>query len=325
MMLIVTGANGFIGSALIWELNRAGFEDILCVDPVSLEERGELLKPLKYTQIFDKYEIFDYLKKHSPNINAVFHIGACSSTTETNEAFLKENNTDYSKLFFNYCTEKDIPFIYASSAATYGDGSLGFSDLTDSSNLAPLNLYGWSKLNFDIWALQQPNTPRRWYGLRYFNVYGPNEYHKKDMASVVYKAFHQIKKNGSLKLFKSHDVKYEDGKQLRDFVYIKDVTRWMLEFLNNTHAESGIYNMGFGKAQTWLDLATATFKHTGEPLNIDWIEIPENIREQYQYFTEAKMDKHKSQGLSDPEWSLEVGIKDYVSNYLLSESPYLNL
>jgi len=252
-------------------------------------------------------------------VEGVLHIGACSSTTETNEEYLRRNNIEYSQHLFEFCARKKKPLIYASSAATYGDGKLGFDDTHPASQFTPLNLYGWSKLKFDLWADQQTQTPPRWYGLRYFNVYGPNEYHKGDQASVVLKAHRQIRQTGKLKLFRSLNPMYADGEQLRDFVYIKDITRWMYELMNTSKAKSGIYNMGFGKARTWLDLARATFTSLNREAQIDWIDMPDNLKNQYQYFTEAKMDRWLAQGLSRPQWTLEEGVNDYVRNYLEHE------
>jgi ADP-L-glycero-D-manno-heptose 6-epimerase len=250
-------------------------------------------------------------------------MGACSSTTETDEEYLKRNNIEYTQKLWEFCARKGKPYIYASSGATYGDGKLGFDDATPPETFKPLNLYGWSKLKFDIWAMQQTQTPSRWYGLRFFNVFGPNEYHKGEMSSVAFKAFNQIRETGKLKLFVSHNPDYKDGEQLRDFVYVKDITRWMWEIMNKPAMKSGIYNMGYGKARTWLDLAKATFQATGKPMQIDWIQVPANIRDQYQYFTEAKMDRLMGQGLSKPEWPLEKAIPDYVNGYLKAKDPYL--
>ena len=320
-MFIVTGANGFIGSVLVQDLNQQGIEDILCVDPISISERSEPLKNKKFIRLDHSDQFLKDLQDgaYHNKITSIFHMGACSSTTEMDEAYLKKNNTQYSQILFNYCFQEQIPLIYASSGATYGDGSNGFDDETDPKSLTPLNPYGWSKLNFDIWALEQKDAPPLWYGLKFFNVYGPNEYHKDSMSSLVFKAFHQILETNELKLFKSHREDYKDGQQLRDFIYVKDISRWTLELFQQKKLTSGIYNMGTGKARSWLDLATAVFRSLNKELKINWIDMPENIRNQYQYFTEAKMQKAFSQGLSAPEWSLEKGIQDYIENYLSSK------
>lgn len=324
-MWIITGATGFIGSALVWELNQHNQNDLLLADHVHPKDRPGLLRKRKYTEFVEADRLFDYLgdPERAARIEGVYHMGACSTTTETDEAYLQRNNVEYSQKIFNFCQMQNIPFVYASSAATYGDGKLGFDDATDSSLLKPLNLYGWSKVKFDIWALQQKKTPKRWYGLRFFNVYGPNEYHKGEQASVVFKAYNQIRDTGSLKLFKSHDPKYKDGEQLRDFVYVKDVTRWMREIMHRPSVRSGIYNMGFGRARTWLDLAQNTFLSMNRDVKIEWMDIPPNIRNQYQYFTEAKMDRLFAEGVTHPQWSLEAGVRDYVVNHLQLEDPYL--
>src|SRR6185312_14369376 len=252
-MWIVTGATGFIGSALIWELNEHGETDIVAVDHIRPEERPGILRKRKYREFVRADDLFTYLQK-AAGVKGVFHMGACSSTTETDEDYLRRNNVEYSQKVFEYCTRQNVPLIYASSGATYGDGKLGFDDARNPSDYKPLNLYGWSKLKFDIWALQQKATPPRWYGLRFFNVYGPNEYLKGDMASVVFKAFNQIRESGQLRLFRSHNPEYKDGEQLRDFVYVKDIVRWMREMMQTPSVASGIYNMGYGDALTWLDL-----------------------------------------------------------------------
>ena len=322
-MWIITGATGFIGSALVWELNEHGETNIVISDHVAPSERGDLLKKRKYKDFVKADELFRYLDAHASDIKGVFHMGACSSTTETNEDYLRKNNVEYTQRLFYFCTDRQIPYVYASSGACYGDGTKGFDDATDPGAFKPLNLYGWSKLNFDIWATKQTKTPPRWYGLRFFNVYGPNEYHKGDMSSVAFKAFKQIQETGRLKLFRSHHADYKDGEQLRDFVYVKDIVRWMREMMADAKVESGIYNMGFGQARTWLDLARATFSGVDKPVEIEWIEVPANIRGQYQYFTEAKMDRLLAQGLSKPRWPLDEGVRDYVTNYLNSPDPYL--
>ena len=318
-MIIVTGANGFIGSALVWELNQAGRKDIICVDTVSPSERPEPLRNRTYTRFLKKDEIWAFLETHEArkHVEAILHMGACSATTELNVEFLNENNVEYTRRLWEWCAGNSKTYIYASSAAVYGDGEKGFDDATAPSEFRPLNPYGDSKAAFDRWAVQQTKTPPLWVGLRFFNVYGPNEYHKGHMSSVVYKAFNEIGSTGQLKLFKSHNSKYEDGKQLRDFVYIKDVTRWVLELMTKPNMKSGIYNMGFGDARTWLDLASATFKSLEKPLKIDWIDIPEALRARYQYYTQAKMDRLLALGLSTPQWPLERGVEDYVRTYLM--------
>lgn len=322
-MWIITGATGFIGSALVWELNAQGIDDVIICDHVPPAERPRLLAKRRHREFVAAKDLLPFLHAHLREIKGIFHMGACSTTTETDEAYLRRNNVEYSQEVWRFCTEHQIPLVYASSAATYGDGKLGFDDATPSTTFKPLNLYGWSKLNFDIWVGQQTQAPPRWYGLRFFNVYGPNEYHKGDMASVVSKAFHQIQETGRLKLFKSYNPKYGDGEQMRDFVYVKDVTRWMRELMLEGKVTSGIYNMGYGQARTWLDLARATFAAAGRDLEIAWIDVPANIRDQYQYFTEAKMERLLSQPISAPQWSLEKGVTDYVQNYLSKEDPFL--
>ncbi len=315
-MVVVTGANGFIGSALIWELNRSGETNIIAVDSVSLTERPTLLAQKKIQRFLLKDEIWHFLESsEAKSVLAVIHMGACSSTTEMNEAFLKENNTDYTKKLWSWCASQSIPYIFASSGAIYGDGSKGFSDETPPQNFTALNPYGHSKLVVDQWVLEQRLVPPKWFALRFFNVYGPNEYFKGDMASVVFKAAGQIRETSELKLFKSQNPQFADGKQMRDFVYVKDITRWILELLNND-IPSGIYNMGFGVARTWLDLAKLTFAAMKSPMKICWIEIPEAIRARYQYFTEASMAKLFKAGLSKPQWPIEAGVPDYVENYL---------
>ena len=327
-MVIVTGANGFIGSAMVWQLNQEEIPVLACVDTVSRAERSELLENKKFSRFLLKDQIWDFLNlpesiKHT---TWIIHMGANSSTTETNWEHLYENNTFYTQRLFEWCAKHKKGFIYASSAATYGAGELGYDDTTDSEQLKPLNLYGESKVLFDRWAARHARvsgeTPPHWYGLKFFNVYGPNEYHKGPMSSVAYKAFQQIGETGSLNLFNSYNPQFKDGEQMRDFVYVKDVTEWMLELMEKT-PESGIYNMGFGKARTWNALATSVFSAMGKPKNIKYIDMPENIRGQYQYFTEANMNRWLAAGMSAPRWPIEEGVSDYVKNYLMQKDAYL--
>ena len=322
-MIIITGANGFIGSAMVWELNQAGHTDLICVDTVSLSQRN-LLHKRQYSRFFEAHELWSFLMSEEAikSVNWVIHMGACSSTTETNWDYLYSNNFQYSQRLFEWCSQHQKNLIYASSAATYGAGENGFDDSFDSEKLKPLNLYGESKVIMDRWAVKQKMTPAHWYGLKFFNVFGPNEYEKASMASVAFKAFHQIKKTNRLGLFKSYNSQYADGQQLRDFIYVKDVTRWMLELMNKKPV-NGIYNMGFGKARSWLDMAHSLFQSLNHDVQIDWLEMPENIRGQYQYFTEAQMQKWQQQNLSAPAWPLEKAIQDYVQNYLNQNDPWL--
>jgi ADP-L-glycero-D-manno-heptose 6-epimerase len=323
-MILVTGANGFIGSAMVWELNQNGLPVLACVDTVPQEQRPELLAPRQFEKFLLKDQLWDFLNLPSTieRCTWIIHMGANSSTTETNAEHLWENNTFYTQRIFEWCTKHRKNLIYASSAATYGAGELGYDDFLDSEQLKPLNLYGESKVKFDRWAVRQPATPPHWYGLKFFNVYGPNEYHKGSMSSVAYKAFHQIQKTGELELFKSYRNEYRDGEQKRDFVYVKDVTYWMLE-LTQKKPKSGIYNMGFGVPRTWVDLGRAVFAASEKSERIKFIAMPENIRGQYQYFTEANMNRWLQAGMSAPRWSLEKGVTDYIQNYLLQDNSFL--
>ncbi len=322
-MIIVTGANGFIGSAIVWQLNQAGITDITAVDSVGLSTRN-LLQKRTYTQFFEAQELWSFLAttEAKKTVSWVIHMGACSSTTETDWDFLYSNNFQYSQRLFEWCAQNQKSLIYASSAATYGAGENGFSDTYDSEKLKPLNLYGESKVIMDRWALKQKAIPLNWYGLKFFNVFGPNEYEKGSMASVTFKAYHQVTDTNKLGLFKSYNPSFLDGEQLRDFVYIKDVTRWIFELMNKK-PQSGIYNMGFGTARTWLDMARSLFAAMNKKLDITWLAMPESIRNQYQYFTKAEMQKWASQKMSEPQYSLEKAIEDYIKNHLSQKDPWL--
>lgn len=322
-MVVVTGANGFIGSMMVKQLNQQNIPVLGVVDLVSVEERVQPLLGKKFEQFFTADDFLKFLQQdpQSKKITWIIHMGANSSTTETDASLLKRINTDYTIELFNWCAKNKASLIYASSAATYGAGELGYSDKTDHEVLKPLNLYGESKVAFDRWAVKQNQVPPNWYGLKFFNVYGPNEYHKGAMASVVSKAYKQIQETGKLQLFKSYRPEYKDGDFKRDFIYVKDVCFWMSELMQKT-PKSGIYNMGTGSARSWNDLANATFKAMGKTLNIEYIEMPVNIRDQYQYFTEADMDQWYGLGMSRPNFSLESGVDDYVRNYLSQKDPW---
>ncbi len=323
-MIVVTGGAGFIGSALVWRLNTKGINDIIIVDELGLDEKWKNLVALNYADFINKYEFIEKIDNgYDFSIEAVIHMGANSSTTEKDADLLLKNNFEYTKRLAGYCVSNKIKFIYASSAATYGDGSIGFDD--DEQNclkLRPLNMYGYSKNLFDAWAYKI-GLLNQMAGLKYFNVYGPNEYHKGDMRSVVHKAFEQIRDSGKVKLFKSRNKDYKDGEQKRDFLYIKDAVDITLFFLEHKDV-NGIYNVGSGKARSWNDLVTAIFNSLGKPVTIEYIDMPVQLAHKYQYFTEAKLDKIKKAGYSHSISSLEEGVADYVKNYLLKSS-YLGL
>ena len=316
-MIIVTGAAGFIGSCLVSKLNQSGRTDLVLVDDFTKTEKAENLKDKKFSEKVERTLLEDWLAKNGNQVEFIFHIGARTDTTEFNKEIFDELNVNYSKMLWNFCSNKNVPLVYASSAATYGLGEFGYEDNHDIiPKLKPLNPYGDSKNDFDIWALQQDNKPPFWAGLKFFNVYGPNEYHKGRMASVIFHTFHQINQNGGMKLFRSHNPNYKDGCQLRDFVYVKDVVNVCM-FLMNNKPSAGIYNLGSGKARTFLDLATNTFKSLQKDVNIEFIDTPIDIRDKYQYFTEANMSKLIGQGYDTPFHTLEEGVKDYVENYLI--------
>lgn len=316
-MIIVTGAAGFIGSCLVGKLNESGRTDLVLVDDFTKAEKEANLAGKSFDSKIERTVFSEWLNTNSSRVEFIFHIGARTDTTEFNKDIFDELNVNYTKMIWNFCVENNVPLVYASSAATYGLGEFGYDDNHDViPNLKPLNPYGDSKNDFDIWALQQDKKPPFWAGLKFFNVYGPNEYHKGRMASVIFHTFNQINLNGGMKLFRSHNPNYKDGCQLRDFVYVKDVVNVCM-FLMSDKPNSGIYNLGSGKARTFLDLATNTFKSLDKPVNIEFIDTPIDIRDKYQYFTEANMNKMISQGYITPFHTLEEGVKDYVENYLI--------
>jgi len=315
-MIVVTGSAGFIGSCMVAKLNQEGFNDVVLVDDFSNPNKNLNFEGKTYSQKVDRKEFIEWIHANHHFIQIVIHLGARTDTTEFNKAIFDELNIGYSKQVFNTCVEFGLPLIYASSAATYGLGEFGYNDDHEViAKLKPLNPYGDSKNDFDKWVLQQPHQPYFWAGLKFFNVYGPNEYHKSRMASVIFHAFNQIKATGGMKLFRSHNPKYKDGGQLRDFIYVKDVIE-VIFFLMHHRKNSGIYNLGTGKARAFIDLAKGTFKAMDTPENIEFIDTPIDIRDKYQYFTEANMEKLRSIGYSKPFTSLEEGIDDYVKNYL---------
>ncbi|MDP1746142.1 MAG: ADP-glyceromanno-heptose 6-epimerase [Bacteroidota bacterium] len=321
-MIIVTGAAGFIGSCLVSKLNEEGFIDLILVDDFSNSEKMKNLEGKKYSQKIHRDEFIQWLRKNQRLVQFVFHLGARTDTTEFNKEIFDKLNLNYSKDLWKVCVGFGLPLVYASSAATYGMGEFGYDDNEASiEKLKPLNPYGDSKNDFDKWALKQEKKPYFWVGLKFFNVYGPNEYHKGRMASVILHAFNQIQEKGSVKLFRSHNPDYKDGEQLRDFVYVKDVVE-VCYFLLHHRKNSGIYNLGSGKSRTFLDLVKNTFSALNKAPNIEFIDTPIDIRDKYQYFTEANMNKLKSIGYSKPFYTLEEGVKDYVQNYLVEKKCY---
>ena len=326
--IIVTGAAGFIGSCLVEFLNTKGFENLILVDDFSRKDKEPNLAGKKFISRVEREGLFEFLKKENPKIGFVFHLGARTDTTEFDYSIHEHLNLNYSKNIWHYCTNNNVPLVYASSAATYGAGEKGYKD--DESiipELTPLNPYGVSKNEFDKWILDQTGTPPAWTGLKFFNVYGPNEYHKGRMASVIFHSFNQIEKNGFVKLFKSHKDGFQDGEQKRDFIYIKDILKicyWFLECWQNDHKTfiSGIYNAGTGEARTFNDLVKATFAGIDKKPEIEYIDMPEDLRETYQYFTEATMQKIHEAGYDQPFYSLEDGVGDYVREYLSKREYY---
>jgi ADP-L-glycero-D-manno-heptose 6-epimerase len=325
-MIIVTGAAGFIGSCLVNELNNKGFDKIVIVDDFSNPLKNKNIAGKTFIEKVERKVFFKWLENNYKDAEFIYHLGARTDTTEFNMAVFDELNLNYSKSVWECCTKYNIPLVYASSAATYGMGEFGYDDdykLID--KLMPLNPYGVSKNEFDKWVIRQEKQPPFWAGLKFFNVYGPNEYHKGRMASVIFHAYNQIKETGKVKLFRSHNPEFEDGKQIRDFIYVKDVVNICYFFLINISSlpassfqlpASGIYNVGTGKARTFLDLAKATFHAMNLPENIIFIDTPADIRDKYQYFTEAKTERLHSAGYDTKFYTLEEGIYDYVDSYL---------
>jgi ADP-L-glycero-D-manno-heptose 6-epimerase len=319
--IVVTGAAGFIGSCLVGYLNEKGHDNIIVVDDFTRSDKAINLEGKKFSQKIHRDDFFTWLVETETSIGFVFHIGARTDTTEFDYEVHRKLNVEYSQKVWEYCTDKKIPLVYASSAATYGAGELGYKDDHDVvEKLKPLNPYGVSKNEFDKWALKQKNQPPFWAGLKFFNVYGPFEYHKGRMASVIWHSFNQIKKDGEVKLFKSHRPDFKDGEQLRDFIYVQDALKVCYWLMLNQPA-SGIYNLGTGKARTFADLVKATFHALHLEPKIRFIDMPEDIREKYQYFTEANMKKLRDAGYNEPFYSLEEGITDYVQQFLVKRFP----
>jgi len=320
--IIVTGAAGFIGSCMVSYLNRQGFEKLILVDEFDDEEKELNLLHKKYIVRVEREDFFGWVQKEKPAVDFIFHLGARTDTTEFDYSVHQRLNVEYSQKMWNYCAMHNIPLVYASSAATYGEGELGYDDSHDIiEQLQPLNPYGISKNEFDKWVLHQDCHPPFWAGLKFFDVYGPNEYHKARMASVIFHSYNQIKQNGTVKLFRSHKEGYEDGEQLRDFVYVKDVIAvcyWLMEH----QPASAIYNLGTGQARSFNDLVKSTFAGLDMQPSIEYIDMPADIRDKYQYFTEANMDKLRKAGYKDEFYSLEKGVDDYVRNYLAKNEFY---
>lgn len=321
-MIIITGAAGFIGSCLVSKLNSEGYLDLVLVDDFHPQEKKKNLEGKQYTALVDRADFITWLDQNHTLVQFIYHLGARTDTTEFDRELLWKLNTDYTKAIWNKCIEYGLPLVYASSAATYGLGELGFDDKNEIiPELKPLNPYGDSKNEFDKWAISNEQEPYFWAGLKFFNVYGPNEYHKGRMASVIFHTYNNILKNGEMKLFRSHNPEYKDGEQMRDFVYVKDVVNVLFFWLNH-RKDSGIYNLGSGEARSFLDLAKATFGALNKAPQISFIDTPADIRDKYQYFTEANMSKLRSIGYETPFHTLEEGISDYVKTYLVEEKYY---
>lgn len=320
-MIVVTGAAGFIGSCVSLALSKVTDEEVVLVDNFSRMDKARNLDALIGFRRVERMMFFDWLNESHP-ISAIIHLGARTDTMEFDQGIFDHLNVNYSKKVWDYCVSNNVPLIYASSAATYGSGELGYDDNHNLiSQLKPLNPYGESKQAFDLWVLEQKAAPKHWYGLKFFNVYGPNENHKERMASVVFHAFKKIKETGAMQLFKSHNEAYKDGEQLRDFVYVKDVVRVIL-FLLESKPENGLYNLGTGGARTFLDLTKAVFDALNLTHNISFVDTPKKIRDKYQYYTQANISKLRKAGFASDFIDIERGVKDYVENYLLKEEMF---
>ncbi|HEY6502909.1 MAG TPA: ADP-glyceromanno-heptose 6-epimerase [Chitinophagaceae bacterium] len=339
-VILVTGAAGFIGSCMVGWLNKKGHQNIIISDDFSRDDKLRNYEDKQYHVQVEREELFEWLKTNNVKVDFVFHLGARTDTTEFDYSIHERLNVAYSKKIWEYCTAKKIPLVYASSAATYGSGELGYSDSHEIvDQLKPLNPYGVSKNEFDKWVLQQKTTPPFWAGLKFFNVYGPNEYHKGRMASVIFHAFNQIQEKGKVRLFRSHRPDFKDGEQLRDFIYVNDVVAvcyWFMERYEEGSQKSevgsreqktgpltsGLYNLGTGKARTFNDQVTAIFTALGKKANIEYFDTPPDIRDKYQYFTEADMTKLRKAGYKEDFYSLEKGVEDYVKNFLVGHKYY---
>jgi len=318
-MIIVTGGAGFIGSCLVRMLNDMGMDDIVVVDHICQTDKWMNLRNKSYIEYINRNDFLQRLPEFAGKVTHVLHMGACSATTERDFDFLYQNNFKYTQALWHFCAENGASFIYASSAATYGDGKQGFDDMMDIGQLRPLNGYGYSKQLFDLWARKQTQTPPQHVGLKFFNVYGPNEYFKGSMASVIFHTCNQIKSTGKMGLFKSYKEGYEDGQQKRDFVYVKDICG-VVQFLMEHPLVSGLFNLGTGKARTFYDLAGATFQAMDKAPDIHFVDMPETLRSKYQYYTQASMNKLRAAGYIKQFYSLEDGVRDYVQGYLLNDN-----
>jgi ADP-L-glycero-D-manno-heptose 6-epimerase len=321
-MIVVTGAAGFIGSALLGRLQREGYGNLVAVDDFSNANKRPNFQHKKLHLLINRNDFLNWLKDNSEHVQAILHIGARTDTSEFSDEVLNALNVEYSKALWNACVTFSIPFIYASSAATYGDGAQGFEDnMAELPKLQPLNPYGWSKHHFDLWVMEQKQTPPFWAGFKFFNVFGPNENHKGRMASVVYHAFNQIRESGSLKLFRSHKPGIADGEQQRDFIYVMDVVDVLIYFMEH-RKNAGLYNLGTGVARSFQDLGLAVFSALNLSPRIEFIDIPEDIRDKYQYYTKADTSRLRAAGYTKAFTPLETAVNDYITQYLNKQSFY---